>query len=197
MIRPHTRCRRYWFPKCRHICYSLLHRHVVHPPPHSGFLPHHTLRVVLPAGDEQGLEQEKHSLRKEVTSLTERINVQANVAAAMEKECEALRSAVNIGWTGSLFVEASWYHCFIFTQQDIFGAGDHISKFSVHENVWSVVSFASWANHGNTKSCNMGRTQTGAPCRVSICRFCCGLAAHIQNRDVFEHQGSDTSIAVL
>lgn len=31
----------------------------------------------------------------EVATLTERINIQADVSAAMEKECEALRSAVS------------------------------------------------------------------------------------------------------
>lgn len=63
-----------------------------------------------------------------MAGLTERINVQANVAAAMEKECEALRSAVNAGMAVSLFVEACWYHCCILTQQDVFRTSDRISE---------------------------------------------------------------------
>ncbi|CAM9929889.1 unnamed protein product, partial [Ectocarpus fasciculatus] len=45
----------------------------------------------------QGAAKEICSLQSEVSRLTERINLQADVTAAVEKECEALRSTVRAG----------------------------------------------------------------------------------------------------
>ncbi|CBJ28604.1 hypothetical protein Esi_0110_0017 [Ectocarpus siliculosus] len=45
----------------------------------------------------QGAAKEINSLQSEVSRLTNRINLQADVTAAVEKECEALRSTVRTG----------------------------------------------------------------------------------------------------
>ncbi|CAN0379660.1 unnamed protein product, partial [Ectocarpus sp. 12 AP-2014] len=45
----------------------------------------------------QGAAKEISSLQSEVSRLTNRINLQADVTAAVEKECEALRSTVRTG----------------------------------------------------------------------------------------------------
>ncbi|CAM9465020.1 unnamed protein product, partial [Hapterophycus canaliculatus] len=47
--------------------------------------------------ENEGAAKEVRHLQSEISSLTGRINLQADVTAAVEKECEALRSAVRVG----------------------------------------------------------------------------------------------------